>query len=96
MTDLEKLCKEVDDLIESLGGYWSKEWLIVPVMEELGEFSKELQISAGLHPMKKTSPEKLADEYGDLLFAVIALGRGLHIDVEQALRGTIKKYSSRK
>jgi len=96
MTDLEILCQKVDDLINILGGYWSKEWLIEPVIEELGEFSKELQISAGLHPGRSTTPEKLNEEFGDLLFAVIALGRGLNINIEQALEYTIAKYSQRK
>ena len=96
MTDLETLCQKVDDLINTLGGYWAKEWLIEPVIEELGEFSKELQISAGLHPGKTTSLEKLTDEFGDLLFAVIALGRGLNINIEQSLENTIDKYSKRK
>ncbi|MGC9779002.1 MAG: hypothetical protein HZR80_07150 [Candidatus Heimdallarchaeota archaeon] len=96
MTDLESICKEVDQLIDILGGYWSKEWLIEPVIEELGEFSKELQIDAGLHPGKSTTKEKLAEEFGDLLFAVIALGRGLDIDVEKSILNTISKYRLRK
>ena len=95
MTDFESICKEVDQLIEILGGYWSKEWLIEPVIEELGEFSKELQIDAGLHPGKSTTKEKLSDEFGDLLFAVIALGRGLNIDIEKSILNTISKYRKR-
>ncbi|MFW9923681.1 MAG: MazG nucleotide pyrophosphohydrolase domain-containing protein, partial [Candidatus Thorarchaeota archaeon] len=82
-------------LIKQLGGYWSKEWLIEPVIEELGEFSKELQISAGLHPNKTTTNEKLEEEYGDLLFAVIALGRGLQLDIEKAIINSINKYRIR-
>ncbi|MHA1154565.1 MAG: MazG nucleotide pyrophosphohydrolase domain-containing protein [Candidatus Heimdallarchaeota archaeon] len=96
MTDFEIICQKVDELINSLGGYWSKEWLIEPVIEELGEFSKELQISAGLHPGKTTSSKKLMEEYGDLLFAVIALGRGLNIEIEESLLNTISKYKNRR
>ncbi|NHJ86162.1 MAG: hypothetical protein FK734_11920 [Asgard group archaeon] len=95
MTDFEIVCQKIDDLISSLGGYWSEEWLIHPVIEELGEFSKELQIHAGLHPQKNTSKEKLSEEFGDLLFAVIALGRGLGLEVEESLLKTIDKYSNR-
>ncbi|NHJ48266.1 MAG: hypothetical protein FK733_10810 [Asgard group archaeon] len=95
MVDLNYFCKEIDNLIEKLGGYWPKEWLLQPVMEELGEFAKELQIDAGLHPDKTTSEETLSEEFGDLLFAVIALGRGLKIDVEQALQKSIEKYHKR-
>jgi len=95
MADLTKLCLEIDCLITSLGGYWPKEWLVAPVIEELGEFSKELQISAGLHPGRTTTNEKLLEEYGDLLFAVLALGRGLGLDPEKALLVTLKKYKER-
>jgi len=95
MTDLLLICERIDALIESLGGYWSKEWLLQPVMEELGEFSKELQIAAGLHPGKTTNQEKLEEEFGDLLFAVLALGRGLELDVENAIMRTISKYQIR-
>ena len=95
MVDFMEICAEIDFLIDSLGGYWPKEWLIEPVVEELGEFSKELQINAGLHPNKTTTQEKLLEEFGDLLFAVIALGRGLNLNPEKALLMSIKKYKSR-
>ena len=96
MTELKIFCEKVDALIDSLGGYWSKEWLVQPVIEELGEFSKELQIDAGLHPGKSTTKEKLEEEFGDLFFAVIALGRGLEIDIEKALMQTLRKYQIRR
>ncbi|TET28048.1 MAG: hypothetical protein E3J70_10675 [Candidatus Heimdallarchaeota archaeon] len=96
MTELQIFCEKVDDLIDSLGGYWSKEWLLQPVIEELGEFSKELQIDAGLHPGKSTTKEKLEEEFGDLFFAVIALGRGLEIDIEKALMLSIRKHQTRR
>lgn len=95
MIDLEEVCQEIDNLIEELGGYWNQEWLIQPVIEELGEFSKELQIKAGLHPNKTTTKEKLEEEYGDLLFAVLALGRGLNINIEISLENSIMKYRNR-
>lgn len=95
MTDLETICQQIDVLIDLLGGYWSEEWLIYPVMEELGEFAKELQIAEGLHPKKTTSHKKMEEEFGDLLFAVLALGRGLNFDIEQAITQSIKKFQSR-
>ncbi len=95
MTDLQLICEKIDTLIESLGGYWSKEWLLHPVIEELGEFSKELQIDAGLHPGKSIDKEKLEEEFGDLLFAVLALGRGLKLDIENSIMRTITKYHTR-
>ena len=96
MTEFQIICEKVDALIDSLGGYWSKEWLLQPVVEELGEFSKELQIDAGLHPGKSTTKAKLEEEFGDLIFAVIALGRGLEIDIEKSLMLSIRKYQTRR
>lgn len=95
MIDLEEICLEIDELIEDLGGYWEQEWLIQPVIEELGEFSKELQIKAGLHPKKTTTIKKLEEEFGDLLFAVLALGRGLNLNIETSLQNSIQKYRNR-
>jgi uncharacterized protein YabN with tetrapyrrole methylase and pyrophosphatase domain len=54
-----------------------------------------LQIDAGLHPNKTTTKEALSEEFGDLLFAVVALGRGLKIDIEKALQKSIEKYHKR-
>jgi tetrapyrrole methylase family protein/MazG family protein len=95
MVEFETICDKVDELIASLGGYWPDEWLIHPVIEELGEFSKELQIRVGLHRNKKSSNKKLQEEFGDLLFAVLALGKGLKINVEEAILQTIEKYHKR-
>lgn len=95
MVEFEIILKEIDQLIDLLGGYWDIEWLIHPVIEELGEFSKELQIYAGLHSKKVTNLENLHEEFGDLLFAVLALGRGLEIDIEKAIFKTINKYQIR-
>jgi MazG family protein len=57
------------------------------IREELGELEQELQ--AGM------AHERLADELGDVLFAVANLARKLTVDPEQALRGTNRKFVRR-
>ena len=39
--------------------------------------------------------EKIIDEVGDLIFACVNVSRMLNVDEEEALNGTIKKFSKR-
>jgi ATP diphosphatase len=57
------------------------------VREELTELEQETNVGA--------APERIADELGDVLFAVANMARKLGIDPEQALRGTNRKFERR-
>jgi ATP diphosphatase len=56
------------------------------VLDKIVEEAKELQHAA---------PEKQAEEFGDLLFAVVNLGRHYGVDAEEALRGANRKFERR-
>lgn len=56
------------------------------VMEELHEFEEAW---AG------GDPERMEDELGDLLFAIVNLGRFLSLNPEEALRKTINRFQKR-
>ena len=56
------------------------------IAEEIGELGAELPTA---------DKEKIADELGDVLFAVVNLARHLEIDPEVALRGTNAKFERR-
>lgn len=56
------------------------------VHEELGELKVEVE---------KNDKSKIEDEYGDLLFSLINLGRFLKVDPESALERTNKKFIKR-
>ncbi len=60
------------------------------VTEKVAEEAAELadEIAAG-------DQEKIAEEYGDLLFTVAVLGQHLGVDAEQALIATNKKFERR-
>jgi MazG family protein len=61
-----------------------------------GKIEEELnEISAAMLEPAESRPQRLEDEIGDLLFAVINLGRKLGVDAEIALRGTNRKFRSR-
>lgn len=61
-----------------------------PILDKIEEEVRELReaLAAG-------HPEKVADELGDLLFAVVNIGRHVKADPEQALRGTNTKFRRR-
>lgn len=57
------------------------------IHEELGELEREVS--------GRGAEARVADELGDVLFAVANLGRKLGVDPEQALRGTNRKFELR-
>lgn len=60
--------------------------VVAKVMEELHEFEEA---------MSTGSNERMESELGDLLFAIVNLGRFLSINPEEALRKTINRFQSR-
>ena len=61
--------------------------VLAKIEEEIAEIRHEIASAA--------PPERLADELGDVLFAVANLARHLQIDPEAALRGTNAKFERR-
>jgi len=61
--------------------------ILAKIQEEIAEIRHEI--------MAQSSPERLADELGDVLFAVANLARHLQLDPEAALRGTNGKFERR-
>ena len=62
--------------------------VLAKLREEIDEIEAELADGA-------PAPARVADEVGDLLFAVANLARHLGVDPEQALRGTNVKFETR-
>jgi len=56
------------------------------IKEEIEEFRETL---------KDRNEERMEDEFGDILFSVVNLGRFLEINPEEALRKTISKFITR-
>lgn len=57
------------------------------IAEELAEFKVEVE--------QNSPQERLEDEFGDLLFAVVNLGRHLGVDAENSLASTNRKFTRR-
>lgn len=62
-----------------------------PVLDKIDEELHEIRVEVE----RDAAPERLADELGDVLFAVANLARHLGVDPEAALRGTNAKFERR-
>jgi MazG family protein len=60
------------------------------VLEKIVEEARELEEARA-----QLGPEELAEEYGDLLFVMVNLGRHLELDPEGALRAANLKFTNR-
>ena len=67
---------------------------IGPVFEKIGEEVAELKAEIAALP-GPARQEKIAGEFGDLLFVMANLARHLGVDPEDALRGTNAKFERR-
>lgn len=61
-----------------------------PILDKIEEEVRELR-----EALAEGKPEKVADELGDLIFALVNIGRHVRTDPENALRGTNTKFRRR-
>ncbi|MEM5500892.1 nucleoside triphosphate pyrophosphohydrolase [Ahrensia kielensis] len=71
----------------TVGFDWSE---AEPILDKISEEMEELR-----EAMQSKDQSHIAEEYGDLLFAMVNLGRHLGIEAETALAGTNLKFSRR-
>jgi tetrapyrrole methylase family protein/MazG family protein len=60
------------------------------VLDKIDEEVRELRQAAA-----SGRPEEVREEFGDLLFALVMLGRRLEVDAEEALEGANRKFQAR-
>lgn len=70
-----------------VGFDWSEP---VPILDKIEEEIGELR-----EALADGTPEKVKDELGDLIFALVNIGRHVKVEPEQALRGTNTKFRRR-
>jgi ATP diphosphatase len=61
-----------------------------PILDKIEEEIGELRVA-----MENHDSDAVAEEFGDVLFALVNFGRHLKIDAEAALRGTNEKFRAR-
>lgn len=78
---------KISEKASRVGFDWEhSDQVFAKVMEELHEFEEAR--AAG-------DPQRMEDELGDLLFAIVNLGRFLALNPEEALRKTINRFQKR-
>ncbi|WP_273566317.1 nucleoside triphosphate pyrophosphohydrolase [Maribacter halichondriae] len=88
-TSLPALVKanRIQDKVAGVGFDWEKpEQVFEKVQEELEELQEEV---------KSGNPEKMEEEFGDVLFSMINYARFLNVNPENALERTNKKFIKR-
>ena len=90
MNEWQKL---VDELIQELGGYWGPFEMLAALMEELGELADAMLGYEGIKG--KVDEEKLREELGDVLFAILCIANHYGIDAGKALKVSVEKYRFR-
>lgn len=68
---------------------------IAEEMTELREALSESQAMEQTSPSESTGRENIAGELGDILFSLVNLARFLHVNPEDALRGSTNRFTDR-
>jgi NTP pyrophosphatase (non-canonical NTP hydrolase) len=77
-------------------GYWPPLANLARLSEEVGELAREINATCGPKTRKADRPEgAIAEELGDILFVVATLANQLDVDLDEALRATLRKYDIR-
>ena len=89
--------KIVDNWIkETAKGYWKPNNIILRLMEEVGELAREVNHRYGEKVPKPDEDDKdIGYEAADVIFTLICLLNSLDIDLEEAFKHTMEKYTER-
>ena len=90
MNDEQRL---VDELIEQFGGYWKPFEMLAALVEEVGELADAMLAFEGVKG--RAEKDKIEEELGDVLFALLCIANHYGIDSDRALNLTVEKYKRR-
>ncbi len=95
--EIKKMQRIVDDWVkEGETGYWKPNNVMLRLMEEVGELSREVNHQFGQKKKKSTDDDnEISHEIADVIFTLTCLANSLDIDLEEAMQYVIKKYNIR-
>ncbi|WP_297506588.1 MazG nucleotide pyrophosphohydrolase domain-containing protein [Thermococcus sp.] len=85
--------RAVDELVKELGGYWKPFEMLAALVEEVGELADAMLAFEGVKG--KADREKVEEELGDTLFALICIANYYDIDIRGAILKSVSKYRAR-
>jgi len=90
--DIKDAQKKADEIIKTYGGYWEPLSMLARLVEEVGEFSRAMNIKYGGKKSKfKGDGREIEKELADVLFTILAISNALNIDLEKNLEEKIEK-----
>lgn len=88
--------KKVDQWIAQFEeGYWPPLAMFASIVEEVGEFGREINNLEGYKRKRGASSNTLELELGDVMFSLICIANFLKIDIGNAFLKSLDKYSKR-
>jgi NTP pyrophosphatase (non-canonical NTP hydrolase) len=93
--DLGDFQSEINDWINSHGGYWPPLSMLSSLMEEVGEIARAINITERFKPPKENENPRVGEEIADAIFAIICIANYYNIDLNKELTKSILKYSKR-
>jgi len=90
--DIKNAQDKIDKEIQELGGYWEPLSMFTRLVEEVGELGRCLNLIYGGKKKKHENDGKeLKEEFGDVVFTLFALAKGLGIDLNDSLGEKMEK-----
>ena len=96
LTSLKTVQKIVDDWINQFEeGYWPPLSMLAAIVEETGELAREINDTEGFKKKRRPDNASLRLELADLLFSIICIANYYHIDLDEAFKDILEKYTKR-
>jgi len=95
-TTLANVQKTVSDWINQFEeGYWPPLSMLAAVTEEVGELAREINHLEGYKKKRNGGNSDLGLELADALFTLVCIANYYHVDLDEAFKAVMEKYTMR-
>ena len=93
---IKEIQDHVNELIQTMNGYWPPLAMLASVTEELGELAREINAMEKIKTKKSSEIEKnIGEELADLLFSIVCISNYYKIDLNSEFKQVLEKYRKR-